>query len=138
MHSLLEPLVIGRLNTKKGPREVVIEAGSFDNVYALDAKTGELLWKHHFDSTFHEEPGARASVLCPGGMTANDLLRAGAVAPPRIDRWRELYRSAVRQREIHHKILGDHSRPEVERNHSRRLRAQAESQIRLLTEAEGA
>jgi len=63
---------------------------------------------------------------------------AGAVAPPRIDRWRELYRSAVRQREIHHKILGDHSRPEVERNHSRRLRAQAESQIRLLTEAEGA
>ncbi len=53
------------------------------------------------------------------------------------DRWRGLYRSAVRQREIHHKIIGDHSRPEAERNHSRRLRAQAESQIRLLTEAEG-
>ena len=53
------------------------------------------------------------------------------------NRWRELYRSAVRQRELHHKILGDHSRPEAERNHSRRLRAQAESQIRLLTEAEG-
>lgn len=53
------------------------------------------------------------------------------------DRWRSLYRSAVRQRELHHKIIGDHSRPEEERNHSRRLRAQAESQIRLLTEAEG-
>jgi ATP-dependent helicase YprA (DUF1998 family)/very-short-patch-repair endonuclease len=53
------------------------------------------------------------------------------------DRWRSLYRSAVRQRELHHKIIGDHSRPEAERNHSRRLRAQAESQIRLLTEAEG-
>jgi ATP-dependent helicase YprA (DUF1998 family) len=53
------------------------------------------------------------------------------------NRWRELYRAAVRQRELHHKILGDHSRPEAERNHSRRLRAQAESQIRLLTEAEG-
>jgi ATP-dependent helicase YprA (DUF1998 family)/very-short-patch-repair endonuclease len=52
------------------------------------------------------------------------------------NRWRELYRSAARQRELHHKILGDHSRPEAERNHSRRLRAQAESQIRLLTEAE--
>ena len=48
-----------------------------------------------------------------------------------------LYRAAVRQRELHHKIIGDHSRPETERNHSRRLRAQAESQIRLLTEAEG-
>jgi ATP-dependent helicase YprA (DUF1998 family)/very-short-patch-repair endonuclease len=53
------------------------------------------------------------------------------------ERWRSLYRSAVRQRELHHRIIGDHARPEIERNHSRRLRAQAESQIRLLTEAEG-
>ncbi len=53
------------------------------------------------------------------------------------ERWRGLYRAALRQRELHHKIIGDHSRPEEERNHSRRLRAQAESQIRLLTEAEG-
>jgi ATP-dependent helicase YprA (DUF1998 family) len=53
------------------------------------------------------------------------------------DRWRSLYRAAVRQRELHHRIIGDHARPEVERNQSRRLRAQAESQIRLLTEAEG-
>lgn len=53
------------------------------------------------------------------------------------ERWRGLYRAAVRQRELHHRIIGDHSRPEGERNHSRRLRAQAESQIRLLTEAAG-
>ncbi|GIK54191.1 MAG: RNA helicase [Planctomycetota bacterium] len=53
------------------------------------------------------------------------------------ERWRDLYRSAVRQRELHHRIIGDHSRPESERAHSRRLRAQAESQIKLLTEAEG-
>jgi len=53
------------------------------------------------------------------------------------NRWRSLYRSAIRQRELHHRIIGDHARPETERNHSRRLRAQAESQIRLLTEAEG-
>ncbi len=52
------------------------------------------------------------------------------------NRWREIYRAAIRQRELHHKIIGDHSRSEVERKHSRRLRAQAESQIRLLTEAE--
>ena len=53
------------------------------------------------------------------------------------ERWRNLYRAAVRQRTLHHEIIGDHSRPEAERNHSRRLRAQAEAQIRLLTEAEG-
>ena len=53
------------------------------------------------------------------------------------ERWRNLYRAAVSQRKFHHDIIGDHSRSEAERNHSRRLRAQAESQIRLLTEAEG-
>ena len=53
------------------------------------------------------------------------------------DRWRSLYRSATHQRNLHHAIIGDHSRPETERKHSQRLRAQAESQIRLLTEAEG-
>ena len=52
-------------------------------------------------------------------------------------RWRELYRAAVRQRELHHRIIGDHTRPEQERNHSRRLRAQAESQIQILTKAAG-
>src|SRR5947209_11762785 len=61
MHSLLEPLVIGRLNTKNGPREVVIQTGSFDNIYALDAKTGAILWKRHFESTYKESPAARAS-----------------------------------------------------------------------------
>jgi hypothetical protein len=53
------------------------------------------------------------------------------------NRWRELYRAALRQRELHHRIILDLTRPDAERNHSRRLRAQAESQIRLLTEAEG-
>ncbi len=53
------------------------------------------------------------------------------------NRWRELYRSALRQREVHHKIIADHGRPENERVQSKRLRAQAESQIKLLTEAAG-
>lgn len=53
------------------------------------------------------------------------------------NRWRGLYRAAKRQRELHHKILGDLSRPESERNLSKKLRIQAENQIALLTEAKG-
>lgn len=68
------------------------------------------------------------------GETLNGIARSFETA---CDRWRGLYRAAVRQRELHHRIIGDTSRPEAERAHSRRLRAQAESQIRLLTEAEG-
>lgn len=72
MHSLLEPLVLGRVMTAAGLRELVIQAGVSDNVYALDARNGELVWKRHFDSTYHDPPGGRGpSVLCPGGMTAN-------------------------------------------------------------------
>src|SRR5690348_11949081 len=43
MHNLLEPLIIGRVETKNGPKQMVIQAGVSDNVYALDARSGELL-----------------------------------------------------------------------------------------------
>jgi outer membrane protein assembly factor BamB len=72
MHSLLEPLVLSDVKTAKGPMELVLQAGVSDNVYALNAKTGEVVWKRHFESTYQDPPGARGpSVLCPGGMTAN-------------------------------------------------------------------
>ena len=77
MHSLLEPLVIGRVNTKSGPKEMVIQAGVSDNVYALDAKTGEMMWKRHFESAYKERPARGPSVLCPGGMTANVTIGPG-------------------------------------------------------------
>ncbi|MCC7235896.1 MAG: PQQ-binding-like beta-propeller repeat protein [Bryobacterales bacterium] len=78
MHSLLEPLVIGRIDTPQGPKEMVIQAGVSDNVYALDARTGDLLWKRHFESTYQDpENGRRPSVLCPGGMTANVTVGPG-------------------------------------------------------------
>jgi hypothetical protein len=78
MHSLLEPLIIGKVNTKKGPMELVIQVGVSDNLYALNAKTGEIVWKRHFESTFQDAPGARGpSVLCPGGMTANSTIGPG-------------------------------------------------------------
>ena len=78
MHSLLEPMVIGRVITRTGPRELVIQAGVSDNVYALDAGTGELVWKRHFESTYKDPVGGRGpSVLCPGGMTANVTIGPG-------------------------------------------------------------
>jgi outer membrane protein assembly factor BamB len=78
MHNLLEPLVIGKINTKNGPKEMVIQAGVSDNVYALDAKTGDLLWKRQFESTYSDPVGGRGpSVLCPGGMTANVTIGPG-------------------------------------------------------------
>jgi very-short-patch-repair endonuclease len=71
------------------------------------------------------------------GWTAEILDQLTLNFDAACERWRSLYRSAFRQRELHHRIILDHTRPESERAHSKRLRAQAESQIKLLTEAEG-
>ncbi len=76
MHSLLEPLVIGRVSTPKGPKQVVIQVGVSDNIFALDATDGTLLWHKHFESTF-KESGRGPSVLCPGGMTSNVTIGPG-------------------------------------------------------------
>lgn len=53
-------------------------------------------------------------------------------------RWRSLYKAAVQERQRQNKIIGDHSRPQNDRDRAKRLRAQAESQISLLTNAQNA
>ncbi len=54
------------------------------------------------------------------------------------NRWRSLYRAAVQQRQLQNRIIGDHSRPQSDRDRAKRLRAQAESQIALLTDPQSA
>jgi hypothetical protein len=54
------------------------------------------------------------------------------------DRWRGLYRAALRQRDLQHRIISDASRSADDKQKARRLRAEAEAQIDLLTEARSA
>jgi outer membrane protein assembly factor BamB len=74
MHSLFPPLIIGKLNTRDGPREVVIETGVSDNLYAVDVEKGEILWKKHFPSSYTPPPNPRGDILCPGGITATPVI----------------------------------------------------------------
>lgn len=48
-------------------------------------------------------------------------------------RWRTLYKSAYRQAENQQKIILDASRPMTEKDKARRLRAEAEQQLKILT-----
>jgi hypothetical protein len=54
------------------------------------------------------------------------------------DRWRGLYRAAAQQRALQHRVIADASRSIEEKNRARRLRAEAEAQIELLTESQNA
>src|SRR4030095_6376129 len=75
MHNLLPALVVGRVSTASGPKQIVIVTGVSDNIYAIDADKGELLWKHHFETSWTPPPGGRGVyVLCPGGITATPTI----------------------------------------------------------------
>ncbi len=51
------------------------------------------------------------------------------------ERWRGLYLAAKGQQAIQHGIVNNMSRPAPDRDHARRLRQEAESQLELLTDA---
>jgi hypothetical protein len=52
------------------------------------------------------------------------------------DRWRTLYRAAMSQRAVQNKIIGDASRSPEDKRQAKRLRAEAETQMELLTESQ--
>ncbi|MBS1857372.1 MAG: PQQ-binding-like beta-propeller repeat protein [Acidobacteria bacterium] len=76
MHSLFPPLIIDKLNTSAGVRQVAIVAGVSDNIFAIDVEKGQLLWKKHFDSTWTPPAsgGRGGGILCPGGITATPVI----------------------------------------------------------------
>lgn len=53
------------------------------------------------------------------------------------DRWRNLYRAARKQRDVQNKVIVDASRPARDKDQARRIRAEAESQLQLLTAVQG-
>ena len=73
MHNLLPALVVGSVETAGGPKQIVIVTGVSDNIYAIDADKGELLWKHHFETSWTPPPGGRGvsarSVKAPSTRT---------------------------------------------------------------------
>ncbi len=74
MHSLFPPLILEKIATPSGPKEIAIEAGISDNIYAIDVKTGQILWKKHFEYPTPEKRGRPGDPLCPPGQTATPVI----------------------------------------------------------------
>jgi outer membrane protein assembly factor BamB len=70
MHNLFSPLVVQSLRTPSGMKEVAIVAGVSDDLWGLDAKTGDILWSKHFPAVGLTGQGPQGGTLCPGGQTA--------------------------------------------------------------------
>jgi len=74
MHSLLPALVVARVDTRDGPKEIVIVTGVSDNLYAIDAQRGVLLWKKRFDHSGVGDTTPHSGLMCPGGITATPVI----------------------------------------------------------------
>ena len=74
MHSLLPALVASRVDTREGPTEIVVVTGVSDNLYAIDAGRGVLLWKRRFDHSSVGDTTPRSGLMCPGGITATPVI----------------------------------------------------------------
>jgi len=76
MHSLFPPLIVGSVQTKEGPKQIAIEAGISDNIYAIDVDAGKVIWQKHFEyPPVTEGRGLHdGDPLCPGGQTATPII----------------------------------------------------------------
>lgn len=76
LHSLTEPLIVGRAITDRGFKEIAFVAGSSDTLYAVDADLGKLLWKRQFGYSSETPQAQNSTWLCPGGLTATPVIPA--------------------------------------------------------------
>src|SRR5512143_3564913 len=49
MHNLFPPLIVEKVNTSAGTKQILVETGVSDNLYGIDVETGKQLWKKHFE-----------------------------------------------------------------------------------------
>jgi outer membrane protein assembly factor BamB len=66
------PVVTDDVTTAKGVRSVVYVAGSSDNLSAVDALTGELIWTRQFESSVL--PKNAGMWLCPNNLNATPTI----------------------------------------------------------------
>ena len=84
MHSLFAPMIVEKVPTSSGPKQIAIVAGISDNLYAIDVETGKLLWKKHWDYPVPERRGRPGDPLCPPGATAAPVINEPTLNGARI------------------------------------------------------
>jgi len=73
LNSLTAAVAMEWVVTDKGMKEVAVVGGASDNVFALDASTGKLLWKKAF--AVEGKSKQTPFWLCPNALNATPLIR---------------------------------------------------------------
>jgi outer membrane protein assembly factor BamB len=98
LHSLMPVLVIGRLSTADGPRQVGIVNGISDNLYGFDVEAGKIMWQRHWTYTPPQATGGGPPAAAPVTDPAHlGFLRPGGssdtpvIGPPDAQGRRPVY-----------------------------------------------
>ena len=73
LNGLTAAVAVEWVVTDRGMKEIVVVGGASDNLFALDAGTGKLLWKKTF--AVEGKPHQRPFWLCPNALNATPLIR---------------------------------------------------------------
>jgi len=78
LNSLTAPVNVEWVTTDKGMAEIVIVGGASDNLFALNADNGKLMWKKTFEA--EAKPRQEPFWLCPNALNATPLVRKDGLA----------------------------------------------------------
>src|ERR1700681_1147177 len=81
LRPLLPPVILGRLISYRGFRELAFVGTSADIIYAIDADLGKMFWQKHLEYSTSEPQSTASSSNCPGGLTAMPTMSVPAPAP---------------------------------------------------------
>src|SRR5262245_59869281 len=70
MRPLMPPLIVGRLISYRGFRELAFVGANSDIVYGIDADLGTLFWQRHLEYSTRDPQVMTSSARCPGGLTS--------------------------------------------------------------------
>ena len=79
----MPPIIMGRLISYRGFRELAFVGSNADIVYAIDADLGTIFWQKHLEYSTREPQVTASTPDCPGGMTATPTMSVPGVAAPR-------------------------------------------------------
>lgn len=75
LNSLTVPVIVEQVITPRGFKDMVIVAGSSDNLYAIDADTGKLIWRKKFEA--EGAPKQKPHWLCPNALNDTPVIEKG-------------------------------------------------------------
>jgi outer membrane protein assembly factor BamB len=83
LQPLMPPLILGRLISYRGFRELAFVGSNADMVYAIDADLGTIFWQKHLEYSTRDPQVMTSTPECPGGMTAMPTMPVTSAAGQR-------------------------------------------------------